>query len=122
MNRILHHIAVGVEILGMFVIIWGAAVSLVRFVQLEYLHVTGVNICSKREYLRHHLGSYLLLGLEFLVAGDIIATMLHPEIKSLISLGVIVIIRTVLSYFLTKELKDGHDCGADREKPAEEKT
>jgi uncharacterized membrane protein len=63
--------------------------------------------------LRHHLGSYLLLGLELLVAADIIHTILEPDLKSLAVLGAIVGIRTLLSFFLNKELHDSHNCSDD---------
>jgi uncharacterized membrane protein len=46
-----------------------------------------------------------LLGLEFLVAGDIIGTVaVEPTFKSLGVLGLIVIIRTFLSFSLEVEI------------------
>ncbi|MCX5701173.1 MAG: DUF1622 domain-containing protein [Candidatus Omnitrophica bacterium] len=51
------------------------------------------------------MGSYLVLGLEFFIAGDIIKTVITPTWDSVGILGAIVVIRTVLSYFLTKDLK-----------------
>jgi uncharacterized membrane protein len=54
--------------------------------------------------IRYDLGIYLLLGLEFLVAADILETVFKPSLEQLGILGGIVIIRTVLNYFLDKEL------------------
>lgn len=48
---------------------------------------------------------YLLLGLEFMVAADIIETVFKPSLEHLGVLGGIVIIRTVLNYFLNMELE-----------------
>lgn len=45
------------------------------------------------------------MALEFFIAGDIIKTIITPTWQALGILGVIVIIRTILSYFLTKDLK-----------------
>jgi uncharacterized membrane protein len=109
-------IALGVGIVGVLIVIWGAMMAIAELVRLEFLRTKGMFICKKREYLRHHLGQYLLLGLEFLIAADIIHTVFKPTIQSLIILGAIVGIRTVISYFLNKELQGGHNCMEDKQK------
>ena len=50
--------------------------------------------------------SYLLLGLEFLIASDILKTVVDPTLDELAILGGVVIVRTVLSVFLNKEIKE----------------
>ena len=56
--------------------------------------------------LRRRLGRAILLGLEFLVAADIIATVLvRPTLESAASLAIIVVIRTFLSWSLEMEIK-----------------
>jgi len=80
--------------------------------------VKGINICKPREMLRHQFGSYLLLGLEFLIAADIIHTIVTPDMQGLIVLGAIVIIRTITGYFLNKELKEAHNCQKETRKSA----
>ncbi len=57
---------------------------------------------------RANLGRAILLGLEFLIAGDIIATILvEPTLERVGSLGLIVLIRTFLSFSLEAEI-EGH--------------
>ena len=57
---------------------------------------------------RQDLGRGLLLGLEFLVAADIIRTVaVAPTLESVLVLGLIVLIRTFLSFALQLEV-DGH--------------
>jgi len=57
-----------------------------------------------RDY-RRHLGRSILLGLEFLVAGDIIRTVaIEPTYTSVGVLAVIVVIRTFLSFSLELEI------------------
>lgn len=56
--------------------------------------------------LRADLGTYLLLGLEFLIASDILKTVLEPSLNELAILGGVVILRTILSIFLNKEIKE----------------
>jgi uncharacterized membrane protein len=54
---------------------------------------------------RRSLGRVILLGLELLVAGDIIRTVaIEPTIESVIVLGAIVLVRTFLSFSLEVEL------------------
>ena len=55
---------------------------------------------------RSNVGRAILLGLEFLVAADIINTVaIEPTIQSLLILGGIVIIRTILSFSLEVEIE-----------------
>ena len=51
------------------------------------------------------LGNYILLGLEFMIVSDIIHSFLQPDFLSLSTLGVLVLIRTMISFFLGKELE-----------------
>lgn len=60
-----------------------------------------------REY-KHGLGKALLLGLEILVAADVIRTVaLEPTLQSVSVLGLLVVIRTFLSWSLVVEI-EGH--------------
>ena len=93
---------------GIVVITWGALIAFLELLRLEVSRFKGIDICDQRELLRHHLGSYLLLGLEFMIAADIIYTIVHRTIEGLITLSFIVAIRTAISYFLNKELKSAH--------------
>lgn len=54
--------------------------------------------------VRIELGHGIILGLEFMVAADIITTVAHPTYFELGLLALLVLIRTVLSYFITQEL------------------
>lgn len=92
------------------VIVWGVLLIFSRVLRLEYTRLRGRAICREREALRHQLGSYLLLGLEFLIAADIIRTITDPTLEEMAILGGIVLIRTVLSYFLDRELAASYPC------------
>lgn len=46
-----------------------------------------------------------IFGLEFLIAGDILRTIIFPNLDDIIRLAIVVSIRTVLAFFLTKEIK-----------------
>lgn len=54
---------------------------------------------------RNHLGHSLSLSLEFLIGADILRTAISPTWQDIGMLASIVGIRTVLNFFLTRELK-----------------
>jgi len=101
----LHHISFSIGILGVLVIVLGVAIGLFRFLRAEVRAACGRDIETERRRLRHGLGYYLLLGLEFMIASDIIDTLMKPSVQDLIVLGAIVLIRTVISFSLNAELK-----------------
>lgn len=90
----------GFEALGVAVIALGTAAAIARFL------AQGVsNLQSRYRELRHELGGTIVLGLEFLVAGDIIRTVaVDPSLQSVAVLGLIVLIRTFLSMALQLEI------------------
>ena len=109
----LHHTSFGISVLGVLVIVFGVLSGLVRFVRAEVSAARGFAVDDARKQLRHVLGYYLLLGLEFLIAADIIDTLMKPKPEEMIVLGAIVAIRTVISFSLNGELK------ADRSKESQ---
>ena len=50
------------------------------------------------------LGTYILTGLEFMIASDIIHTVITRELTDLIFVGLLVLIRTAISFFLGREI------------------
>jgi len=101
----LHHTSFGIGVLGVLVIMFGVASGLARFVRTEFQAARGRDVDDARKRLRHVLGYYLLLGLEFLIAADIIDTLMKPSVQDLLVLGAIIVIRTVISFSLNAELK-----------------
>lgn len=55
--------------------------------------------------IRLQFGNSVILGLEFMVGADIVGSMVQPNYYNLGLLAILVIVRTVLSYFLEKELR-----------------
>mgnify|MGYP002628825724 CR=1 FL=1 len=85
---------------GVIVIVVGLIVAL-----LKYLLAGGRSADPFRQ-LRQDLGRGILLGLEFLVAADIIRTVaVTPTLQSVGVLGLIVVIRTFLSMALQVEVE-----------------
>jgi uncharacterized membrane protein len=106
--RVLNVLSQIIGLTGAGVIVWGFALIMVRFFKLEWQRFRGEKIGPRREALRHQFGSYLLLGLEILIAADILRTITHPTLQDLALLAGIVVIRTVINFFLDKELAAAH--------------
>jgi uncharacterized membrane protein len=91
-----------IEFVGVLLILGGAVAATVRF--LTRWASAGLD-SAYREY-RQHLGRAILIGLEFLVAGDIINTVaVDPTFRSVGILAGIVAIRTFLSLSLGVEIE-----------------
>ena len=105
--QVLGYIAEGIAVVGILVIIYGVVVGLVEMVRLELrrLEDTSIDICRDLNMLRQDLGYYILVGLEFLIAADIVHTVPKPTLQELYVLGAIVGVRTVISYFLDREMR-----------------
>jgi uncharacterized membrane protein len=95
--------SMAIELLGTAVILFGGiAVLIWCVVDVLRKQIDRLEAYSR---LRKRLGRAILLGLEFLVAADIIATvMIDQTLESVLSLGIVVLIRTFLSWSLEVEL------------------
>ena len=102
----LYYISLAIGIVGVSIIVWGVFRVTLMTIRAELKLCPTPTECMKRETLRLQLGYYLLLGLEFPIAADIIKTIKNPELKEMAVLGSIVAIRTVISFFLNRELQD----------------
>lgn len=98
-----HIIAKIVEVSGIAIIALGAFGTLAIF---AYRFFAGSERDQAVANFRSSLGRAILLGLEFLVAADIINTVaVAPTLQSIIVLAGIVIIRTFLSFSLEVEIE-----------------
>ena len=101
---VLSVVALTVAYIGAAVIVWGALLGAVGFIRAEFARLRGRPDTASTDTVRVRFGSYLLLGLEFLIAADIIGTVVKPTLTDVAILGGIVIIRTVISYFLNRDI------------------
>jgi uncharacterized membrane protein len=98
----INNLSLGLSLIGAMIAVWGIVLSLLQFLYKEAFN--RKKSIELNETIRLQLGSYLVLSLEVFIAGDIIKTVITPSWDSLGMLGAIVVIRTVLSFFLTKDL------------------
>ena len=98
---VISYIARGLEAIGVLIIAIGALIALFKFLFSRFRESDD----NSYTYLRQQLGKAILLGLEVLVAADIIATVVtEPTLRKVLTLSVIVLIRTFLSLSLQVEI------------------
>ena len=91
-----------VDAVGVAIVVVGASVALVSYL----VAVTRSDAAAAYPNVRRGIGRAILLGLEFLVAGDIIRTVaVSPSFTSVGILALIVLVRTFLSFSLEVELR-----------------
>src|SRR3954454_13106378 len=99
---VVEYFAVGIEILAVSIIFVGIALA-----TYNYLLRRNPGRSSPGGYVRYRatLGRTLLLGLEILVAADVVRTIaLDSTLEGILSLGLLVVIRTFLSWSLEVEI------------------
>ncbi len=92
--------------LSVLIIIWGVLCAAMRLVGMEIKLLRGKPYKRDAALIREHLGYYLLLALEFLIAVDVIETLMDPDWKELGVLAALVVLRTLMSFSLHWELKE----------------
>jgi uncharacterized membrane protein len=104
MHLLLNYLAMGINVIGIVIILVGVLIVLFKY--LKNLFLFHNNLVRLNELIRFEFSSYLIFGLEFFIASDVVRTIVIPSWTTLGMLGGIVVIRTVLSYFLTMEIKE----------------
>ncbi len=93
-----------IEVFGAGIIVAGVIKVAITRGTIRYLFKLGRP--DAYEDYKHQLGKTLLLGLEFLVAADVVRTVaLEPTLNNVAVLGLLVVIRTFLSWSLTVEIE-----------------
>ncbi len=101
-NELITIAGYGIESIGVLIVIIGSAVSSYNFLSHFRSEPDGA---AYRVY-RRELGRSIILGLEFLIAGDIIRTVIVADtLENIAILGLIILIRTFLSFTLHLEVE-----------------
>jgi uncharacterized membrane protein len=100
-RHIMELVGTSVDGVGVFIVAGGMVVATARLV-VRRPHEAG----NYYSFYRQDVGRAILLGLEFLIAGDIIRTVVvAPTLQNVVVLGMIVLIRTFLSLSLQLEIE-----------------
>ena len=98
-----HAVSLSINAVAVLIIAWGTLEATLALV----VRVAGQRAThGERKAVWRRLGMWLLLGLEFELAADIVQTVISPEWMDIGELGAIALIRTFLNYFLEKDLAE----------------
>lgn len=99
----LEWVATAIDLFAIAVMLIGAARFALRFLRAEF---AGDARMSQIDAARLALGRYILTGLEVFIVSDIIHTALSLALSDLLFLGLLVLIRSVISFFLHREIQE----------------
>lgn len=77
-----------------------------RYVAFEFQRMRGIDCARHFRDIRLELLSHIILAIDFMVISDVIHSGLVQTRDSLITLGLFVLIRSVLAFFLGLDMKD----------------
>ena len=92
---------------GVIVIVWGVIEALWHFIRLRTVQHSE-SLYERASSIRERLGVHLLLALDVFIGADLVATVLRPDWGEIGVLAVVVAIRVVLSFVLTREIAEAH--------------
>jgi uncharacterized membrane protein len=103
-RHIMEVVGTSVDGVGVFIVAAGMVAATIRLVSRLRDRAQGIG--NYYSLYRQDVGRAILLGLEFLIAGDIIRTVVvAPTPQNVVVLGMIVLIRTFLSLSLQLEIE-----------------
>lgn len=98
-------IALAVELVSALLIAYGAVEALVSLL-IPRRRFENEKLFHKRRQIFLRFGMWLILGLEFELAADIVRSAISPNWSDIGQLGAIAAIRTFLNFFLERDIKE----------------
>ena len=101
----LEWVAVGLEVFAILILLSGFARFVFYFLRGEMRWNTGLAGTREMAMARVVLARYILAALEVFIVADLILLVLTMSLANLLFLGLLVVIRTLISYFLEHEIR-----------------
>ena len=105
-ETVLETIAFVIDLIGIAILVYAALKFIAHFIAFEIKQLRGLECVEGIRDMRLRLGSYILLSLEFIIISDVIQTAISRNVDDFLALGLLVIIRVALSFFLGRELSE----------------
>jgi len=102
------YIAELINIIGISILIFGFAKELIKYLIVEFKNGLMFTPIREIQKIRCQLGLYILLALDFLIASDIIFSIVDLSIDELIKLSATIVLRIAMGYFLGNEVDEIH--------------
>ncbi len=106
LELILEVITVAVDGVGLSILVVTATRFVVRYAVFEVERVRGQECARRFRDIRLELGSRIILAIDFMVISDVIHSSFVHTRESLINLGLFVLIRSALAFFIGLDMKD----------------
>ncbi len=105
MQLVLAIISKIIDMIGIAILLYGFSKSLIKYVWIESRNLRSTPVRALQS-IRCEIGIYILLALDFLIASDILHTIIHLSQEQLIELSAMIVLRTVIGYFLGREIQE----------------
>ena len=106
LTHALEEVARYIDLIGIAIVLYGLLLATFGFVRSEIGRLGHQGSMAGCHRVRIQLGTYILTGIEFMIASDIIHTVLSRELIDLAFVSALVVIRTAISFFLGREIKE----------------
>jgi len=101
--EILYYIIWIIEIIGIVIVVVGTFYSMYKLIRNKFVNIKRKN--NKQTSVKLFLANYLALGLEFMLAAEILRTVtINREWSEIFVLGAIIILRAAMSLLIYWEL------------------
>ncbi len=101
--ELLEWLALGIDLVGVAIVLLGFVFAIARFLP-TLVQERGAAI-AEIAMIRCFLGSYLVFALELMIISDLLHSVISRNLEDLYFLGGIVALRTLIGYFLGKEIE-----------------
>lgn len=107
LHEIIEYVALAIEVMAILVVVFGSVQAFLRVLRLAFGSATEQD---RRQTYVSYL-RWLVGGLTFQLAADIIHTAIAPTWEDLGKVGAIAVIRTFLSYFVARDVREATEAG-----------
>ena len=94
-----------VDLVGVMIMLLGFVIAVGRFVPTLRKPAESIMEVQK---IRCLLGIYLVFALELMIVSDLLHSVIERDLEDLYFLGAIVALRTLIAYFLGKDIQEMH--------------
>ena len=104
LDSVIEWVALGIDIVASVIMVWGFLVSVYAFIKASFGEPAGQ--IQRLQMVRCGLGMKLVFALELLIISDLLHTVVSRTIDDLLFLAALVVIRTIVAYFLNREIQE----------------
>ena len=107
-HTVLEWIATVIDLTGSIIMVWAFVVAVVSVARSTFASGDAMGRLHDIQVARCGLGIKLVFALELMIVSDLLHSIVSRSLDDLMLLGGLVLIRTVIAYFLNKEIEQGH--------------